>query len=366
MYQRGDRWYSDFCYQGKRYKKSWGHISKTVATEKDRKFRVEVAEGKHILRSKQIMFEIFSNRYLEYAKLNKKPKSATRNEVSINMLMPYFKGKLLGSIHPFLVEQYKKMRKGEGRAPATINRDIACLKNMLNKAVEWGYLSQNPIRSVKLLKEDNERMWVLIEKEETKLLEECEQRPQRKKYLKDLVLVALHSGMREAEIFNLSKTNVNLEKRFILVTDTKNNENRRVPINDTLKEVLERWMKDSGSEYVFCNVNGKKLTVLTNAFWKAVKKAGLIRVEVRNGDTEEIRFRFHDLRHTFGSRLGMAGVDLKTIMEIMGIKSHKVAMRYLHPAPEHKLKAVKILDGVPPLSTPEKIVDLKFLYMLNR
>ena len=82
------------------------------------------------------------------------------------------------------------------------------------------------------------------------------------------------------------------------------------------------------------------------AFWKTVKDAGLIRNEVKDGKVARVRFRFHDLRHTFGSRLGMAGVDLKTIMEIMDHKSHRVAMRYQHPGGDHKLRAVKILDRI--------------------
>jgi integrase len=257
------------------------------------------------------------------------------------MLMPYFKGKLISSVHPFMVEQYKKTRKDAGAEPATINRDVATLRNMLNIAVEWGYISQNPIAGVKQFKENNEKMWVLTPDEETRLLIECDKRPQQKKYLRDIVLFALHTGMRQNEIFRLKKENVKLKESYILVTDTKNHENRTVPINDTLKNILKGRMRGD-SEYVFTNSKGKPLSVLTNAFWKAVSNAGL---EKWNGD-KKIRFRFHDLRHTFGSRLGMAGTDLKTIMEIMGHKTHIMAMRYQHPSPAHKLKAVKKLDDL--------------------
>jgi len=61
---------------------------------------------------------------------------------------------------------------------------------------------------------------------------------------------------------------------------------------------------------------------------------------------EKIWFQFHDLRHTFGSRLGMSGQDMKTIMEIMEHITHKMAMRYQHPVPAHKLDAVKKLDSI--------------------
>jgi integrase len=298
---------------------------------------------------------------LEYAKENKKPKSAKRNKVSINMLSLHFKSLMLNSINPLMLERYKKSRREEGAAPGTINRDIDCMRNMMKKAVEWGFLSLNPLRDVRRLKEKSERMWVLIPEEETKLLEACQKSPQRKgaKYLRDLVLFALHSGMRESEIFNMRKDQVDLEKRFVILMDTKNSETRRVPVNDTLKEILERRMEDQRSDYIFHNSKGKKLTVLTNAFWYAVKQVGLSRVEVIGEKEVRSRFRFHDLRHTFGSRLGMAGKDLKTIMEIMGHKTTRVAMMYQHPMPSHKLEAVKILDQVPPVFTPGEKEDRK-------
>ena len=336
MYKRVNSWYSDFWHDGNRYRKSWGQISKKVAQEKEAKFKTEVYEGKHSQKSKRILFETFAEKYIENARLNKKPSSARRNETSIKMLMPHFKGKYIKNIHPFEVERYKKERKSNGTEPATINRDLATLRNMLNKAIEWGYLSHNPIASVKQFKENNEKMWVLTPEEEEKLLVECDKRPQKKKYLKDLVEFALHTGMRQDEIFKLKKGRVKLEERYIEVTDTKT-EDRNVPINDTLKTILKRRLKVD-SEYVFCNAEGKPLTVLTNAYWKAVSEAGLIKWSGSK------KIRFHDLRHTFGSRLGMAGTDLKTIMEIMGHKTHVMAMRYQHPSPIHKLRAVLQLE----------------------
>jgi integrase len=368
MYKRGDSWFTDFWCNGERHQKSWGPISKTVAKKKDDKFKTEVREGKHQQKTKRIRFETLAEKYLVYARLNKKPSTARRNEVSINMLMPYFKGKLLGSINSFMLEQYKKARRDQGekgRAPATINRDIDCIKNMMKKAVEWGYLNRNPLEGVKHLKEDNEKMWVLTPEEEGRLLDECENRIQRKgnKYLKDMAHFALHTGMRQDEIFKLTKPKVKLKLRYIDVTDTKTGEDRRVPINDTAYGILKKRLNETESEYLFQNTKGGKLTVLTNAFWTAVKEAGLIRFEIKKFGKkqieEKIRFRFHDLRHTFGSRLGMAGTDLKTIMEIMGHKTTKVAMRYQHPAPEHKLNAVKILDQVPSKVPTGKIVPLK-------
>lgn len=349
MYQRNQIWYSDFWFQGQRYTKSWGDITKTVAKEKDRKFRTEVKEGKHAQKAKPILFETFAEKYLEHAQVNKKPKSAKRNEVSIKMLMPYFKSKLISSINPFQVEQYKKDRLDKGASPATVNRDVACLRNMMNMAIEWSYLQINPVGKVKQLKEDNERMWPLTLEEEERLLVECDKRPQKLNYLRDLVEVALNTGMRQDEIFGLKWINVHIDDKYLVATDTKTHEDRAVPMNETIERILRRRNVTELGDYVFTNAAGERLTVLTNAFWKAIENSDLIRWEekkTRNRKTVrvKIRFRFHDLRHTFGSRLGMNGADLKTIMEIMGHKTPRMAMRYQHPSPQHKLSAVRSLD----------------------
>ena len=360
MYKRADSWYSDFWYNGRRYTKAWGIISKTVAKEKEQKFKTEVREGKHELRAKKILFENFAEKYLEAARVNKKPNTVKRNEVSIRMLGPDFDGKLIDKIHPFMVEQYKRTRRERGAKPATINRDVTTLKNILNKSVEWGFLRFNPIVKVKNLIEDNEVMWCLTREEEEILLQKCDKRPQREKYLKDLALFALNTGMRQAEIFNLKKNNVKMKDRYIEVTDTKTHNNRRVPINNTTHKILKKRLKEKDSEYIFRNEKGRKLTVLTNAFWKAVDEANLYKWKIdEKSEKERVRFRFHDLRHTFGSRLGMAAVDIKTIMEIMGHKTHKMAMRYQHPGASHKLNAVKILDEVPSKVTTRKVVNFK-------
>ena len=360
MYLRGENWVTEFYYNGIRYKKSLGMgISKTVAKEREADYRKEVREGKHHVKARRIRFETFKEKYLDHARVNKKPSSAKRNEVSIGQLMPYFKGKLIGSIHPFQVEQYKKARRDGGTSPATVNRDVACLRNMMNKAVDWSFLQVNPIAKVKLLSEDNEVMWVLSPEEELRLLDECGKIRQRKgaKYLRDLVEFALYSGMRQGEIFGLKQANVHLDENYLLATDTKTHQDRPVPINETMREILQRRMEKPGSAYVFCNHNGDRLSHLSRGFKTARKEAGLIRWEVKDGKTVKVRFRYHDLRHTFGSRLGMDGVDLKTIMEIMGHKTAKVAMRYQHPSPSHKLEAVKGLDKIRETSL-QKIVEL--------
>ncbi|HOD36800.1 MAG TPA: tyrosine-type recombinase/integrase [Syntrophales bacterium] len=346
VYKRGKSHYIDFVYDGRRYSECVGPVSRTVAKEKLVIRRQEVIQGEWKPKIKKILFDDFAKRYMKYAGANKKPGSAKRNGVSIDTLKKHFDGKMLGDITPFSVEQFRKARREGKKAPATVNRDIATLRNMLNKAVEWKLLNHNPLVRVKMLKEDNEKMWVLTPEEEKRLIQACEDRPQREKYLPGMVTFALNTGMRLGEIMNLRVQDVRLKDRYVSVTVTKNTEGRNVPINATAIAILRKRIEDEKSEYVFCNEKGERLTVLTNAFWTAIDKAGLKRFENVRGELKEVRFRFHDLRHTFGSRLGMAGVDVKTIMEIMGHKTIKMALRYQHPLPGHKLNAVKLLDNI--------------------
>lgn len=359
MYKRGNAFYSDFWHEGYRHRKSWGQISRSRAKEKEGKWKNDIRNGKHIQRRRKIRFETFADKYLDnHVRQKKKPSTIRRYETSIKMLKPHFNGRAIAAIDPALVDSYIKKRKAAGKKPGTINRDIYTLRNMLRMAVKWGYLSFNPLATIEGLTEDNEKMWVLTDEQEEKLLAECDKRPQRKKYLKDLVLFGLNTGMRQGEIFNLKKNQVKIKDRYVLVTDTKTHKDRYVPLNDTAIAVLKRQLFASRSEYVFANRYGKKLTVLTNAFWTAVEEAGLYRIEKDLVDQDKkIRFRFHDLRHTFGSRLGMAAVDTKTIMEIMGHKTPRMAMRYQHPAADHKLAAVKVLEKSPPKITTGNIVE---------
>ena len=104
MYLRNGKWYSDFIHKGERYVKSWGEITKSRAKEKDRKFRVEVKEGRYQQKAKRITFKKFSEKYLQYIGLNRKPNTHRKYSYSIQMLSPYFDNLLIEKIQSALVE----------------------------------------------------------------------------------------------------------------------------------------------------------------------------------------------------------------------------------------------------------------------
>lgn len=331
MYKRSEKWYSDFWYEGKRYTKGWGKISKSIAREKEMRLRNDIASGKHERRVKNVLFEKLVEQYLVYSKVNKRHKSYLRDITSTNHLSTFFKGKLLAEIHSFLIERYKKERLVNAK-PATVNRELACLKNMFSKAKDWKLVKENPAKEVKLLKEEPKDVTVLSPEKEVELYKELES------LNRAIVTTALNTGMRKREILDLAKDNVDFNNRMIHVTITKNWEIRDIPMNELLTKVLKDVINGSPEDnpYVFANPKtGLPLTDIKTSFRRAIKTIGL------GG------FRFHDLRHTWCSRMCELGVDEATIMQLGGWKTRSMIDRYAHPSTDHKREALEKLNKVP-------------------
>ncbi len=203
------------------------------------------------------------------------------------------------------------------------------LKNMLHAAVEWRRIKTNPIRATKKLKEPPGRLRFLTLEEVHKLLACCPPPPHP---LRDIVMVALTTGMRRGEILGLKWDYVRLDNRLIILPVTKNNTVKVLPINDTLHRILSEMPKKTG--YVFRNGNGGHIGNIKHSFTSACRKAGIA------------DFRFHDLRHTYASHLAMRGVHIRALQELLGHKTLAMTQRYSHLAPEQLQNAVKLLDGV--------------------
>jgi len=325
VYKKGKNWYIDYYLpNGKRKREKIGPNKKQAQLVLNKR-KVEIVEGKFfdIVKEKRIPFEEMAKEYLEvYSKPNKK--SCRRDEISIKHLCGFFKNKSLQDITSLDVEKYKQKRIGKV-SPNTVNRELACLKHIFNKAKEWGRLKENPISSVKLFKTDNRRIRYLSREEIAKLLKNSPEN------LKSIIIFALNTGMRKGEILNLKWEDIDLSQRLIYVVETKNREVREIPVNDTVLGILEQLRKNTNGPYVFCKKDGNPYKDIRGTFQSALKKAGIK------------DFRFHDLRHTFASHLVMAGVDLKTVQELLGHKSFQMTLRYSHLCPDHKRRAVNTL-----------------------
>jgi integrase len=230
-----------------------------------------------------------------------------------------------------LIEGFRKDLLERGRKRSTTNRYLALLGKMMNLAIDWGLLTQNPVARVKFFSEKaNFRETILSLEEEDALLKKCPKR------LLPIVQVALNTGMRRGEILGLRWSQVDLAARTIKLSQTKSGKPRVIPINAFLLDILTGQEKKTGySDFVFLNrATRKPFQDVKRAFNTAATNAGIEGL------------RFHDLRHTFASRLVAAGVDLITVKDLLGHHSVKVTERYTHTNAEQKKKAIEILQGL--------------------
>jgi len=239
--------------------------------------------------------------------------------------------------------------KGTIRTDATVNREISCLHHLFAKGAEWELLEQNPFSRGKslLTKENNQRLRFLSQEELQKLLTVSPD------HLQEIIICAVNTGMRRGELLSLKWEQI--RNGFIYLQNTKTNDPRQIPVNDTLAELFKKIKKQNpGSAYVFTYRTTKKdkstenLKVITfnntpmrnikHAFETAVKKSGIDHC------------RMHDMRHTFASHLLMSGASLKDVQELLGHKTFEMTLRYAHLSQAHKKNAVNLLNG---LTTPK-------------
>ncbi|MEW6686074.1 MAG: tyrosine-type recombinase/integrase [Candidatus Edwardsbacteria bacterium] len=325
IYKRGKIWYIDYTYKGKRIRKRIGQ-SKSVAELTLKDIEVKIAKGKHlgIHESQKILFEDFAKQYLEYAKTNKSANTYRLNITNLRALIPFFKEKYLSEIVSQEIERYKTERL-KNVTPASVNRDLACLRHLFNKAIEWGYVSTSPMKGVKQLKEPPGRLRFLSKEEIQRLFAELPYGS------KTIVLFALYTGLRKSEILNLRWSEVDFKNRMIIVEKTKTNERRIIPMNQAVYKQLQEISIRRNGDLVFSDEYRKNLR---KNFETALKKVSI----------ED--FRFHDLRHTFASYLVMNGASLKVAQQLLGHKDIKMTMRYSHLSQDHLQDAVNRLDFV--------------------
>jgi len=353
VYQRGDNWYVDFTFKGQRVRESIGP-SKRYAQKVIDKKKTEIVENKYLDIRKEpdpIKFHDFAKEYIAWAKVNKKPSTYSRDIYIMRYLEKHFETKYLHEITSWDIEKWKSIRKEEIK-PGTVNRELALLKHLFSKAVEWkdknkiSYLKENPTKGVKRLKGEVRRVRYLMPDEIQILLPNCE--GLLRGLLKPLVTVALHTGARKGELQSLQWPQVDFELGIISLLDTKNGERRDIHMNETVRATLKGIEKIS--EFVFSSRNGKRIenAQVHNAFKEALRRS-----KIQD-------FHFHDLRHTFASNLVMAGVELNDVRELLGHKKMEMTLRYAHLSPKHKGKVVNILDRVMSQNPPQvgKVVNI--------
>jgi integrase len=307
--------------------------SLAAAAQRLREVETAIAEGRHIKKSPdaRTRFKDLAQWYLKLPEVAAK-RTCDRDKVSLNRLLPHFGPRLLKDITPVVVEAYRQKRLTEpsGRSPknltkpATVNREIACLKTIFNKAMKDGKAERNPGQGVKMLRENNERDRVLSSEEYARLLAECPA------HVKPIVKLAYHTAMRQGEILNLTWGQVDLKEGFIRLRpeDCKTKEGREIPLNGELVDMLRAMRPGLPLPQVrVFTYAGRSVGSVKRAFETACKNAGIA------------DFTFHDLRHTAINNWRLAGNDYFRIMSASGHKTMHVFKRY-NSVSREELKAL--------------------------
>jgi len=360
IYRRGRvYWITYMGLDGKQKYESTGSDLKADAELLLAQRRVDIDQGKEPVTLRRDRNYTFSQLADKYKAFIANQKGSKTKDVFIEQLRAEFGTVKLSNLTLSAVEVWQARRLSEERPaiskggakrppvkPATVNRTLACLKHMFSKALDWEMISEDVykrIKKTKMTPENNRRLRYLSFDEIDCLLNACD------KHLKPIVTFALNTGCRRGEILGLTWDRVDLKHGFILLDDTKSGKRREIPINATVRAVLQGIVRRLDVSYVFVNPEtvkerppvkegGKKRPASGRYF--DVKKS--FATACRKAKLQD--FHFHDLRHTFASQLVMNGVDITTVSKLLGHANLTMTLRYAHLAQGHLKSAVDVLS----------------------
>ncbi len=361
LYKREKIWYIDYHYKGKRIRKRTG-TSKKHAELTLIDLELKIARDELGFIKKDITIDSLIERFLEYNKTNNRVSTAKRYKAVMDHFQEFLIEKksdivMVSQVNEGTIEEYKSFRKNiyinpngykiksdedvtestrKGARSRTINLEVGGIKYMLNLAVRWDYIKENPINGIKPLKEDDKKLFRFLTNEEIQQF--LDHTPQ---HLYPIYFTLLHTGMRKAEIENLTWGDIKFKLRKIHICakedwNPKTGE-REIPISDELLDVLNDYKSKQSSIKSKNNVfhlknSGHSHNLLRRELIKIAKEA-----EIENFT------QIHSLRHTFSSHLVMNGVDLPTVQKLLGHADIQTTMIYSHLAPNHLVESVNKL-----------------------
>ena len=257
-----------------------------------------------------------------------------RNLVNTRRHLLWWKSKigqmLVSDVTPAVVSRLrnelvsKPGPKGKQRAGATVVRYLASLSHAFTIAMkDWCWVTDNPVLKISKPRQSRGRERYLSDDERQRLLAACDESTSR--FLKAVVVLAMSTGMRRGEIMAMTWTRVDLNRKMIYLTETKNDTSRAIPLAALALEMLVELSKVRriDTDLVFYGTDPSKPVDLKKPWETAVRKAGLL------------DFRFHDLRHTAASYLAMNGATTLEIAALLGHKTLTMVKRYSHLANSH-------------------------------
>jgi integrase len=306
LYKRGNVYWSAIWIDGVRTMRSLETSNRRQAETLEQRFRDELLTKRFQLPNfkPEMPFGELYGRFLAEGDV----KAYHRDRAK--MLLAFFSEMPIGTITKNDIARYRKYRHGEHRrkqgkenkkplSETTINRDIEVIRHLLFWAVDEGFIPANPIARIRMVRERGQRRPVMSVAEEIKLLDACSE------HLRRIVIAALDTGMRRGELTNQLWEHVDFDRNLLSVSHSKTaeGEHRPVPLTSRVRAMLDEHREASGLIFTY---EGHPMHRPKTGWMGALRRAGLP------------HYRFHDLRHTFNSRLVEAGVISDVRKELMG------------------------------------------------
>lgn len=329
--KRNGKFYCRFQINGERHHKLCvGATSLKEAEKMESAFKYKLMQQQNgvIPRDlKNITINKLFKIYLEYSETNKK---SYNSDVSRTKLIKQYFGEttLIKDITPEKVEKFKVFLLDQNRSTMTVNRYLEQIKTAFRMAVDNNYLLKNPCQNIKKFPVKNYSVRYLKPDEEERLFKVLPE------YLKGIVIVALNTGLRKSNILELRWEQINFDFNFIEILENKGNKHLLIPLNEKLIQFFDNKPEAERKGYIFINPD-------TGLPYKDIKKAwstALEKAKIEN-------FRFHDLRHTVGTRLAEQLVPVNVIKELLGHSDVHTTMRYVHSTQGAKLQALNKLNS---------------------
>jgi integrase len=334
-----------------------GEFTPDEARERCQKILGNVAHGRPPLHGLDgaeglTLGQFITDTYAPWAKAHR-PRTAGGTLDRIKLHFGQWYGRPLSSLTLEDVERWRLKRINEGIEPSTVRRDLDGLSSVLTRAVKLSKLADNVVRRVERPRMDRTPKVRYLDTAEEKRLREALRardeemrearesanrwRRERKQeplarlphygdHLTPAVLISINTGMRRGELLALRWTSIDTKGKQLTIegSTAKSQQTRHIPLNDEALDVLKRWKEQAP--------DGERLFPIDTGF-KTAWAALLERAKIT-------KFRWHDLRHHFASRLVQAGVPLNTVRELLGHSSMAMTLRYAHLAPDQKREAV--------------------------
>jgi integrase len=324
----------------------------TLAREAETAIKADILRGDLDINQKPklapTLREVWA-KYLPWAKGEKK--TWITDEFNYKKhLEPRFSSKRIDAIVPIDIERMKlELKKGLNKnrkpyAAATIKHQLVLLNRLFNLAKKWRlYAGDNPVDEVEMPKLDNIRTEFLTEQEAINLAEVLDKWPCRDSVA--FIRFTLLTGFRRGELFKLTWDDVDFERGMVALREPKGGKTLTTNVSSEALDILKGI--EVSSSYVFPGKDGQQRTDFKGP-WKKIRKAACL----------PANFRFHGLRHNFGSTLASAGVDLQVIQKLLGHKDYRTTLRYAHLSPGViKEAAIKSGELLTPKQTLEKVSD---------